>query len=190
MEFLKPLPTALVMVLLAAFLLGSVQQIPVPMTQQPNGVQVTPERDRDKEEEVAKLFEAIRSESKLPPLKRIKHRAELEQRVCTVALTGERSKGPSALYTTTDPQSPTPELKTIASSNRIDRYHPGRSVYERYSVAVWRTKESPSGNTDDYWVGVGLYGSASGEFVDCHFTDDVHYCGMWKESIARSCRGK
>src|SRR5262249_51894920 len=153
------------------------------------GPQVIPERDKNKEEDVAKLFDAIRAEAKLPRLKRIEHRPQLQQAICTGALTGERPKNVSAFYVTTDPQSATPELKTIASSNRLDRYHAGKPIYERYSVAVWKTK-TQSGNADDYWIGIGMYGSAAGEFVDCHFTDDVHYCGMWKDSIARPCRGK
>jgi hypothetical protein len=173
---------------ITASLGATAQQVPVP-TAQSRGGQIMPERDKNKEDEVARLFETTRAAAKLPSLKRIKHSSELEQHICTAALTGERTKVASAFYRTTTPQLTAPELETIAASNRLDRYHPGRSIYERYSVAVWRTKDSQTGSAD-YWVGVSLYGSAVGEFVDCHFTDDVYYCGKWKETVARSCRGK
>jgi hypothetical protein len=174
--------------LLTALLVAAAQQIPAP-TQQAKIGQVMPERDKEKEDQVARLFEHIRAEANLPHLKRIRHRPELEQDICTSALNGERSKHASAFYVTTDPESSVPELTRIASSNPVDRYHPGRPINERYAVAVWRMKDPQTGSAG-YWVGVGLYGSAVGEFVDCHFTDDVHYCGKWKEAIARPCRGK
>jgi hypothetical protein len=41
---------------------------------------------------------------------------------------------------------------------------------------IWRVTDQQAG-TVTYRVGVGLYGSATGEFADCHFTDDVHDCG-------------
>ncbi|MFZ0299812.1 MAG: hypothetical protein WAM13_15785 [Candidatus Sulfotelmatobacter sp.] len=148
---------------------------------------VTVERDKEKEDHVAKLFEGIRAEAGLPQLKRIRHRADLEQGVCTSALTGKPSKQGSSFYITSDPESITPELKKIASLNRLDSNK--RPWYERYSVAVWRVK-NPTGGEVAYRVGVGIYGTALGEFVDCHFTDDVYYCGNWKKSIARPCRGK
>jgi len=119
-------------------------------------------------------------------LKRIRHRDSLEQSVCTSALNGTPSKQASSFYITSDPASIAPELKKVASSNRLDPNK--RPWYARYSVAVWRVKD-PSGEVA-YRVGVGLYGTALGEFVDCHFTDDVYYCGNWKASIARPCRGK
>lgn len=179
----------LAVIVTAVLVSAAPPQVPAP-TQHRKTVQVMPEPDKSKEDDVAKLFEAIRAEAKLPRLRRIKHRAQLEQDICTSALTGVRPKISSAFYTTANPQSATLELRTIASSNPVDQYHPGRPVNERYSVAVWKTRTSQTENADYYWVGIGTYGSAVGEFVDCHFTDDVHYCGKWKESIARSCRGK
>ncbi len=149
--------------------------------------QRTVERDKEKEDQVAKLFEGIRAEVKLPQLQRIRHRADLEQGLCTSALTDKPPKFGTAFYTTDDPESITPELRKIASLNRVG---PNKKPwYARYSVAVWRVKDLQEGKAS-YRVGVGFYGDAVGEFVDCHFTDDVHYCGMWKESIARPCRGK
>lgn len=159
------------------------QEAPVAM-KQPSAGQVMAERDREKEEQVAKLFEGIRTDAKIPSLKRIGHRDDLEQGLCTGALTGKHPNGASAFYTTDTPESITPELKKIASSNRLNRLDP-----KRYAVAVWRVRDPQIGKVT-YWVGVGLYGSALGEFVDCHFTDDVHYCGKWKGSVARPCRGK
>jgi hypothetical protein len=148
-----------------------------------------PVREKGNEDKIASLFEAIRAEAKLPRLKRISHRPELEQEVCTAAVTGKSFKHPAALYVTASPEATHPELEAVATSNRTDRYHPGKSFYERYSVAVWRTTDLQTGSRR-YWVGIGLYGSAAGEFIDCHLTDDVLYCGSWKESIARPFRGK
>jgi len=145
------------------------------------------ERDKEKEDQVAKLFEGIRAEANISPLQRIGHRADLEQSICTSALTDTPPKVASAFYVTVDPESVTPELKKIASSNRLDSKK--KPWYSRYSVAIWRVKDQQAG-TVTYWVGVGLYESAAGEFVDCHFTDDVHYCGNWKKLVARPCRGK
>jgi hypothetical protein len=152
-----------------------------------DGGQLTVERDKEKEDQVAKLFEDIRAEARLPRLERIRHRADLEQGVCTSALTSKPSGRGAAFYMTTDPESVTSELKKAASSNRLDPHD--RPWFTRYSVAVWRVKDPQTGKVT-YRVGIGFYETALGEFVDCHFTDDVHYCGRWKESIVRPCRGK
>jgi hypothetical protein len=175
----------LVSILVSALLTVIAQQVPA--AERGDAERTTAERDKEKEDQVAKLFDAIRAVAKLPQLQRIRHRTDLEQSVCTSALTDKPSKLASAFYITTDPESITPELKKIASSNRLDSKK--RPWYSRYSVAVWRVKDPQPGKLA-YRVGVGLYETAIGEFVDCHFTDDVHYCGMWKESIVRPCRGK
>src|ERR1017187_7361557 len=175
--------SGLLLVLIAA----TAQESPLAANQEDNAGRLTVERDKEREDQVAKLFESIRAEAKLPQLQRIRHRADLERGVCTSALTDMPSTVGLAFYITADPESITPELKKIASSNRLDSNK--RPRYARYSVAVWRVKYPQAGKVA-YRVGVGLYGTAVGEFVDCHFTDDVHYCGNWKESIARPCRGK
>ena len=171
---------------------ASTAQEPPLTTNADNAERLMVERDKGKEDQVAKLFEGIRTAGKLPRLKRIRHRSNLEQAVCTSALSSKPSSQGSANYIsanyiTTDPESITPELQKIASSNRLDSKK--RPWYARYSVAVWRVKDPQTGKLS-YRVGVGLYETAVGEFVDCHFTDDVYYCGKWKESIARPCRGK
>jgi hypothetical protein len=171
--------------LVLALLAAEAQEAPTAAKQGKAGP-VTVERDKEKEDHVAKLFEGIRADAGLPLLKRIRHRADLEQGVCTSALTGEMLKRWGS-YTTADPGSITPELKKIASSNRLGPDK--RPRYARYSVAVWRVKD-PNGEEVAYRVGVGFYGTALGEFVDCHFTDDVYYCGNWKAAITRPCRGK
>jgi hypothetical protein len=148
---------------------------------------LTVEREKEKEDQVAKQFESIRAGANIPPLQRIGHRADLEQSVCTSALTDTPPKLGFAFYVTADPESVTPELRKIALSNRMDSKR--KPWYSRYSVAIWGVHDQQAG-TVTYRVGVGLYGSAAGEFVDCHFTDDVHYCGNWKKLIAPSCRGK
>ena len=168
-------------------LLAATAQQPPPAPKQGTAGRLTSERDKEKEDQVAKLFEGIRAEAKLPQLRRIRHRDDLEQSVCTTALTGNPPEHASTFYMTADPESIAPELKEIASSNRLDPNN--RPWYARYSVAVWREKDSQAGNVA-YRVGVGLYETAVAEFVDCHFTDDVHYCGKWKNSVARPCRGK
>jgi hypothetical protein len=176
------LASGLVLALWAA----TAQEAPV-STNQGKAGRLAVERDKGKEDQVAKLFEGIRAEAKLPHLKRIRHRDDLEQGVCTSALTDKPLKFGRASYITVDPQSITPELKEVASSNRLDPNN--RPWHTRYSVAVWRVKDLQTGKVA-YQVGIGLYGTAVGEFVDCHFTDDVHYCGKWKESIAHPCKGK
>lgn len=178
---------ALVSGIVFALLGATAQEAPPPVAKPGDVGRLTVERDKEKEDQVAKLFESIRAEAKLPPLKRIRHRADLEQRVCMSALTDKPLKFGDVAYLTDDPESITPELEKIASSNRVDSNK--RPWYTRYSVAVWRVKDPQSGKFA-YRVGLGLYGTGFGEFVDCHFTDDIYYCGKWKESIARACRGK
>jgi len=178
--------TVLVSGIVFALLAATAQEVP-PATKPGDAGRFTVERDKQREDQVAKLFEGIRAEAKLPQLQRIRHRADLEQGICTSALIDKPSKLGAASYTTADPETITPELEKIASSNRLDSNK--RPWYARYSVAVWRMKD-PRALKVEYRVGVGLYGTAVGEFVDCHFTDDVHYCGKWKDSIAPPCRGK
>jgi len=177
--------TTLVSGVVFALSVGIAQEVP-PATKPVDAGRLRLERDKEKEDQVAKLFEGIRADAKLPQLQRIRHRADLEQGICTSALTDKPPKFGQTFYTTDNPESITPELRKIASSNRLDSNK--KPWYARYSVAVWRAN-SQEGKTA-YRVGVGLYGTAAFEFVDCHFTDDVHYCGMWKESIAPPCRGK
>jgi len=124
------------------------------------------ERDKSQEDRVAKLFEKARSDLKIEKLTRIKHRDELEQTVCTRVLKGafpqHASTNTSAYYQTAQPDSISPELYKIASfKDRPLAYTPA----ERYSVAVWRTKDSQTGEII-YWVGVQLYWSAATEFFD------------------------
>lgn len=178
--------TMLVSVLTFALLASTAQEPPLAANAN-NDERLMVERDKGKEDQVAKLFEGIRTEAKLPQLKRIRHRDDLEQAVCTSALSGKPSNRGWANYITTDPESINPELIKIASSNRLDSKK--RPWYARYSVAVWRVKDPKTGEPS-YRVGVGFYETAASEFVDCHFTDDLHYCGKWKESVARPCRGK
>lgn len=176
-----------ILLFVAALTTGLLAQGALVTAKNPSATEVMGERDKEKEDQVAKLFENIRTEARVPQLKRIRHRDDLEEDICTSVLTGRPSEQKSGRYVIADPGTVTPELKKIASSNRLDPK--GRPFYERYSTAVWRAKDPQTGEVA-YWVGVGLYSSAVAEFVDCHFTDDVHYCGKWKESIARVCRGK
>jgi hypothetical protein len=169
---------------------SSAQEVPVAHTPVSEG-QVMAEHDRNKEDQVAKLFETIRSDSKSSKLSRIGHRDSLEQQVCTTALTGTLPKhslmDTFGFYKTSRPESITTELTHVAL---FDDLHPkNKAGYHRYSVAVWRTKDSKTGETA-YWVGVELYWSAAVEFFDYHFTGDISYHNLWKNSVAPQCRGK
>jgi hypothetical protein len=179
-----------VSVLVTALLASTAQEVPV-TTKQGNVGQLTEERDKEKEDKVAKLFEGIRADAKIQHLKRIGHRASLEQKVCTIALTGKPPKHTSTnifgFYKTANPESVTPELSKVALFNDLHpKYNPS---YARYSVAVWPAKDSQTGEPM-YWVGVQLFWSAGMEFFDYHFTDDIYYHNDWKKSIADPCRNK
>lgn len=148
------------------------------------------ERDKAKEDQVAKSFESIRTNARLTQLKRIGHRDSLEQRVCTIALVGIPPKlnwtDTFVFYRTLQPEAISDELKRVASYDNFHFKH--SSSYERYSVAVWRVRDSQTGEAA-YWVGVQLYWSAALEFFDNHFTDDIFYHDDWKKSVAPECRG-
>jgi hypothetical protein len=168
----------------------SAQEVPVG-TKQASVGQVMGERDKGKEDEIAKLFETIRVDAKLPPLTRIRHRDSLEQLVCTIASAGtlgnRHSGDRAAYYKTARPQSISAELTRVASFK--EQPIKNKLAYPRYSVAVWQIKGSQAGEPT-FWVGVVLYWSALEEFVDYHFTDDVFYHNGWKKNIAPQCRGK
>jgi hypothetical protein len=153
--------------------------------------QLTGERDKGKEDVVAKIFETIRVDEKLPALIRITHRDELEEAVCTVAQVGtfgnHNDSQTTAFYKTAQPDSISAELSRVASFK--EQLPANRLAFPRYSVAVWQMKDSQGGETQ-YWVGVQLYWSVLAEFVDYHFTDDVFYHNEWKKDVARQCRGK
>ena len=181
---------AIVSMLVAAQLTVQAQQVPV-AAKGPNDGQSKRSRDKEKEYEVAKLFEKRRADANLSRLKRIEHRASLEQTVCTIALTDAAPKRPStilfAYYKTANPKAVTPELSKIALFN--DARHKDNPIYVRYSVAVWPVGDSQT-DTPIYWVGIQLFSSAGLEFFDDHFTDDVFYHNEWKNTIASSCRNK
>jgi hypothetical protein len=180
----------------------SAQELPA-RTMQPGIGQMPLKRDKAKEDQVAKLFEAVRVDAKLPHLTRISARDSLSQTVCTIAAAGKLPlfvpspangingaynvpfpvNRMSEFYNTTQPQSVSPELKRVASHNEIRSPVPAR-----YSVVVWRADDEKNEST--YWVGVQLYWSAGWEFFGNHFTDDIEYRNDWKKSIAAECRGK
>jgi hypothetical protein len=143
------------------------------------------ERDKGKEDQLAQSVETIRAAAKLPPLARIRNRPEIRQRVCTVAQSDvlpKNSVGDTfVLYKTSHPESISTELKLVAT---FDDDH-----FPRYSVAVWRLTE-PQSMQATYWVGIKRYWSASFEFVDYHFTDDIFYHDDWKKNVAPQCQGK
>jgi hypothetical protein len=138
------------------------------------------ERDNAKEDEVATLFDSIRSTQRLPHLSRIRRRDILEEQVCTVALTGTLTAIPRrpdifVMYKASHPDLQNQELNRIAT---FDVLHPkSKHEYPRYSVAVWRTKEPQTSDTV-YWVGVHLYWSHT--FLDflCHSDGDSIYQGF------------
>jgi len=166
------------------------QEAPVP-TRQESGGRLMVERDKDKEDQAAKLFETIRADLKIPQLTRIRHRDSLEQRVCTIALIGTLPKRAlthtSALHKTSQPESISTELKQVASFD--DLQPKNNPSYARYSVAVWRVRDLQAGEVT-YWVGVQVFWSAATEFFDNNFTDDISYHNDWKKYVAPECRGK
>ena len=176
----------MLIVLLASPLSARQASLPSQAAAGPPGI-----RDKDKENAVAKLFETIRVDAKIPPLTRIKYRKSLEQTVCTITLNehvSERAhKKRPGFYKTSNPESISPELNKLALFNDLHpKYNWG---VRRYSVAVWRVTDPQTGEAA-YWVGVQLYWSAVTEFVDSHFTDDIYYRNAWKKSIALACRDK
>jgi len=87
-------------------------------------------RDASKEDEAARTFENARKQAGAKPLARIKFREEVQEIVCTVALSdqvpmystahpalgGDATRHPaSALYKTADPAKLTGEMETLAS---------------------------------------------------------------------------
>jgi hypothetical protein len=66
----------LISALAFALLASTAQEQPL-ATNADNAERLIVERDKDKEDQVAKLFEGIRTEAKLPQLKRIRHRDDL-----------------------------------------------------------------------------------------------------------------
>jgi hypothetical protein len=164
----------------------SAQQVPAPSKEAPS-VPLIGERDRAKEDRIAKLFETIRTDSKLPRLGRIKYRERLEQELCTYVQKATLPAHLPGLYTTLQPDLISPELRKTASFNNLDTKNGPN--YERYSVAVWRTTDAKSGEPT-YWVAIAILPSAASEFFWTYFTDDVFYRNDWKEHIAPQCRGK
>lgn len=92
----------------------SPQQASVSATQVTSGPAIG---ERDKENQVANSFETIRTDAKLPPLTRSKHRDSREQHVCTRALAGVLPKNNlgdrSAIFESSKPESTSTELKQV-----------------------------------------------------------------------------
>jgi len=176
--------------LLALFILLSTglsaQQLPAPSKEAPNRPLIG-ERDRANEDRIAKLFESIRTDAKLPRLGRIKHRERLEQELCTFVQTNTLPVHMPGVYTTVQPDLISPELRKAALFNSLDANK--NPNYDRYSVAVWRTTDAKSGEPT-YWVAIAILPSAASEFFWTYFTDDVFYRNDWKDHIAPQCRGK
>jgi hypothetical protein len=146
---------------------------------------------RKYEDDVARLFEAIRAKDELPALGRIAHRESLEELVCSTASLNApvwRENRPGAvMYKTDNPESPSHELAEIAlyKDPLESRDQPS---FTRYSVAVWPSSNQESGQPV-YWVGIQVYMSAWWEFVDNNFTDNRSYKDEWKKLVTPPCRG-
>ncbi|MGH9641085.1 MAG: hypothetical protein ACRD3Q_01540 [Terriglobales bacterium] len=182
-------------------------------TGQSSSPSAKPRSDRQQEDAVAKLFDEVRTEAKLPPLSRIEDRKSLRQLACTVAvtdnvprfrsgfpvlgngsidgITAEKEDGAprtaSALYKTSNPGEPKPELKRVALYERPRGPKGIRIGYARYSVAVWLAQQS----TDDksnYWVAVQLFWSKADEFFQNHFTDAMEWKNEWKQFVTPECK--
>src|SRR6267154_3556151 len=96
----------------------SAQEVPTSPASASIG-QLMGEHNKAKEDQIAKLFETIRADARLPPLGRIGHRRSLEQQVCTLALTAATPKQKLirtfALYKTLHPESVSTQLSQVAS---------------------------------------------------------------------------
>jgi len=182
------------------------------------GSTVPPKRrnDRQQEDAVAKLFDAVRKDAKLHRLNRIEKRISLQQLVCTVAVSGKvprfrngspllgngsidgateqsqengapKADEPSALYRTSTPEELVPELKRVALYERPRGRNGHSPGYSRYSVAVWRAQEASNEKTD-YWVAVQLFWSEGNEFFQYHFTDAMEWKNEWKQFVTAECK--
>jgi hypothetical protein len=86
------------------------------------------ERDKAKEDQIAKLFETIRADTKIKQLSRIRHRGKLEQQICNIAQGSAPQKLTAsdtfAFCQTSRPESISAELKRVASfdDDRFPRY--------------------------------------------------------------------
>jgi hypothetical protein len=141
---------------------------------------------------LANRFVALRKAAGEKRLVRIKDRSDLRQRLCTAASGPSTSKswGTSSgirevYYETDNPESLDSRFQQMAES----RPPPKQAVSdltptpERFAVAVW-----PSKAQGKYWVGVGTYWSAWGEWFDLHLTDDASYSKGWDKIIAPECK--
>lgn len=141
------------------------------------------------EESLARQFVEVREKAKLRPLLRIRHRAELAQFACTAAVQDKlgtaRILGYNnvTIYKTNAPDSEQ-KLEKIAL---FDTKHPGDTSIQRFSIAVWPSKDTDS-RPEAYWVSIGLFVSGAAEFFDTHLTDDVFYKNEWKEFVSPECR--
>jgi hypothetical protein len=140
------------------------------------------------EARIAQIFESIRRDGGLPKLARIHRRHDLEQLVCTAAVTGANPSGnfPAALiYRTPDPEPTTKDLEQIARFK--DLQENPTPPWTRYSVAVWPAIDSES-RQRIWWVGISIYTSALMEWVDNNLADDRPYRNDWKKFVAPDCR--
>jgi hypothetical protein len=100
--------------------------------------QVIVVRDKGNEDQIAKLFETIRVDAKLPSLTRIGHRDSLEQQVCAIAHAGtlgnRRAWDRAAYYKTAQPQSISAELTRVASFK--EQSEKNKLANPSYSVAL------------------------------------------------------
>ena len=174
-----------------------------------------PRSDRHQEDAVARLFDEVRKEAKLPPLSRIEDRRSLQQLACTVAITDRvpefRSGAPvlgngsidgvtkvkedgspkwdreSALYKTSNPGELTPELKRVALFERPRVAPDGHMIMIGYSRYSVAVWPSPNA-ANKYWVAVELFWSAGDEFFQNHFTDAMEWKNEWKQFVAPECK--
>jgi hypothetical protein len=183
---MRVLNTILFLVLSCALLGGVVQA----QQTDPKNTPSTPlvgERDNAAEDQIAKLFEKVRKDAKLPSVSRIKNRDSMVQNLCSIFQKNPIPDDARVLYTTPHPDSVTPELVEHASFNKLKpRYNPS---LHRYSVAVWRMAD-PQTHEPVYWVAIGFYPSAEMEFFMNHFTDDMYYRNEWKKRIVPACVGQ
>lgn len=145
-----------------------------------------PYRDKPKEEEVADMFRAMRSQVGGKPLGRVKHRRELQQLTCSATVLDRTMHSLSTvIYKSTTVADISADIRRLAAQDKD-----GRGGTRRFSVAVWRKRSAVNTAPEQYWVGIGLYHSAGSEWFENHLTDEGFYSKQWKGMVVPECRKK
>jgi hypothetical protein len=160
-------------------------------------------RQRDAEDQVAKILDTERVSLKLKPLKRVRPTDFELQMTCTAALTNNTDIEHSGLasfqvYKTTDFEQTSDILYFIASGRRKDWGESERAVFtnadSQYSTIVFR---DPRGSTEKpvWFVGVSRHESNTKTWFGCIANEFTLNDSCWgykqylKDIVAPACAG-